>query len=180
MSPLTSPGFWVIAVHRYGWYLKDMKTPLIAQMLRASYLILRLLVTIVTGARVNVRVKMGQRVTIHTTHGLIIANEATVGDGCVLNAGVNIVHAANNRGAGAPIIGDNVYLGVGAKILGGIRIGDHCQIGANAVVMRDVGPERLVLSAPVVELPRPGRKRGTESVGENPSVKQRASAPADP
>jgi serine O-acetyltransferase len=39
---------------------------------------------------------------------------------------------------GVPIIGNNVYIGVGAKILGGIRIGDGAKIGANAVVLCDI------------------------------------------
>lgn len=41
-------------------------------------------------------------------------------------------------GSGAPVIGDNVRIGAGAKVLGGIRIGHHAQIVANAVVLRDV------------------------------------------
>ena len=46
---------------------------------------------------------------------------------------------------GAPTIGDNVYIGAGAKIIGNVQIGDNVRIGANAVVTKDVPPNTLVV-----------------------------------
>jgi serine O-acetyltransferase len=59
---------------------------------------------------------------------------------------------------GFPGIRDNVYIGAGAKIIGGVRVGDNVRIGANCVVVRDVPPNAtVVLSAPRVLTGRGGR-----------------------
>jgi serine O-acetyltransferase len=51
-----------------------------------------------------------------------------------------------------PIIGDNVRVGSGAKLLGPMRIGDGASIGANAVVTRDVPPMTTVVGIPAAEI----------------------------
>jgi len=57
----------------------------------------------------------------------------------------------DSKGFGAPTIGDDVYIGAGARIIGNVRIGNQCRIGANCVVTRDV-PDRatVVLAEPRV------------------------------
>lgn len=73
-------------------------------------------------------------------HGLLIVNpDARIGKNCRIHAGVNIGGSAGFKKEGdtkryAPIIGNNTYIGPGAKIFGSIKIGDDCVIGANAVV----------------------------------------------
>ena len=49
---------------------------------------------------------------------------------------------------GSPHIGNNVYIGAGAKIIGGITVGDNCRIGANAVVYEDMPPNSVAVCAP--------------------------------
>ena len=61
---------------------------------------------------------------------------AKVGANCRLHVGVNIGTSAGQRSA-APVLGDNCYIGPGAKLFGAITIGDGTVIGANAVVNRD-------------------------------------------
>lgn len=70
-------------------------------------------------------------------YGLIIVNEnARIGKYCDIHQGVNIgMQGLSNFDC--PTIGDNVWIGPGAKIFGRIIIGDNCQIGANAVVNKD-------------------------------------------
>jgi serine O-acetyltransferase len=66
-------------------------------------------------------------------YGSIVVNPgARIGKNCRIHVGVNIGSAATNDGV--PIIGNNVYIGPGAKIFGNISIGDNTVIGANAVV----------------------------------------------
>lgn len=73
-------------------------------------------------------------------YGLLIVNEkARIGKNCRIHAGVNIGASAGfkidyNERSYAPIIGDNCYIGPGAKLFGPITIGNNCVIGANAVV----------------------------------------------
>jgi serine O-acetyltransferase len=76
--------------------------------------------------------------------GIVVNRRARVGYNCRIHAGVNI---GEHRGA-CPIIGNDVYLGPGAKIVGGIRIGDAAVVGANAVVVDDVPSGRTVGGVP--------------------------------
>jgi serine O-acetyltransferase len=154
LSPIAMSGFWVIAVHRFGAWSRRVRVPILGPLLRVAYRIAKGFVVIVTGARISTTVEIGQRLNVHTSQGLQIAGGVRIGDDCVVNSGVCIVHAANDRGAGAPTIGNNVYLGVGAKVIGNVKVGNHVQIGANVVVGRDVPDNMLVLSPLPVVLPR--------------------------
>lgn len=84
--------------------------------------------------------------------GTIVINQAAkFGSNVRIQAGVNVgafsrcpQYSLNN---GAPVFGDNIYIGPGAKIFGGITIGDHVAIGANAVVSKDVPAYSTVVGA---------------------------------
>ena len=70
-------------------------------------------------------------------YGTIVVNSAAkVGKNCRLQEGVNI--GATNGSVSAPVIGDNVFIGTGAKIIGDISIADDVAIGANAVVVKSI------------------------------------------
>lgn len=70
-------------------------------------------------------------------YGTIVVNSgARVGANCRLHVGVNIGTSAGATSA-APVLGDNCYIGPGAKLFGAITIGDNTAIGANAVVNHD-------------------------------------------
>jgi serine O-acetyltransferase len=69
-------------------------------------------------------------------YGIIIHSRAVIGEGVVVMQQVTV--GARNIDDQAPVVEDNVFVGAGAKVLGGVRIGRHCTIGANAVVTRDI------------------------------------------
>jgi len=76
-------------------------------------------------------------------YGTIVVNgNAKVGANCRIHIAVNI---GANGGKEAPQLGDNVYIGPGAKIFGDIRIADHVKIGANAVVNKSFDEEGAVI-----------------------------------
>lgn len=81
--------------------------------------------------------------------GTIVVNgKCRIGCNCTINAGVNIGIKAGCPDE-FPIIGDNVYIGPGAKIFGKIVIADGCAIGANAVVCKDIlEPNSVVVGIP--------------------------------
>lgn len=74
-----------------------------------------------------------------------------IGRNCWINQQVVIGHT--NRDGG-PVIGDNVTIHVGAKVLGPIRIGNNVKIGANALVVKDVPDDWVVLGSPGISRPR--------------------------
>lgn len=71
-----------------------------------------------------------------------INGEAKVGKNLRIQEGVNV---GAGRG-GAPTIGDNVFLGSGCKVIGGIKIMNDCAVGANAVVVKDVLEEGITVA----------------------------------
>lgn len=86
-------------------------------------------------------------ITDHGINGIVIAGGAKIGKNVVISHQVTI---GRSRGL-APVVGDNVYIGPGAKIFGGIRIGDNARIGANCVVFQDVPDNAtIVLGKPRV------------------------------
>jgi serine O-acetyltransferase len=87
---------------------------------------------------------------------IVVSDSARVGSFCRLHADVNIGLAAG----AAPRIGDRVYIGPGAKLFGGITIGDDVAIGANAVVNSDVPPNVSVAGVPAKVV----SERGSQSL----------------
>lgn len=84
--------------------------------------------------------KIGGGLVLPHLNGIIIHPTAQIGDNCTIyqqvTIGVNDFDEQIPRKAA--VIGNNCYIGAGAKIIGNIRIGDNVRIGANAVVISDV------------------------------------------
>lgn len=84
----------------------------------------------------------------HGINGIFISGSAVVGKNCVIfqqvTIGSNTLPDSKNNGA--PIIGDNCYIGAGAKIIGNVNIGDNVRIGANCVVFKDVPSNSVVVT----------------------------------
>lgn len=79
----------------------------------------------------------------HGLNGIIVSHNAVIGENCTIFHQVTI---GEGRG-GAPTIGDNVLIGAGAKVIGGIHIGSNVKIGAGCVVMQDVPDNTTVIPA---------------------------------
>jgi serine O-acetyltransferase len=88
----------------------------------------------------------------HGLHGIFISQGAVIGAGCVIFQQVTIGSNTlrDTRRPGAPMLGRNVYIGAGAKIIGGVTVGDGARIGAGCVVAQDIPPGATV----VAERPR--------------------------
>ena len=73
-----------------------------------------------------------------------------IGTNCTIFQQVTIgdVRRCGQEGKPVPVIGNNVEIGAGAKVLGGIRVGDGAKIGANAVVLQDVPPGAIAVGIP--------------------------------
>ena len=76
--------------------------------------------------------------------GVVLHKDAVLGKDCVISPGVVVGGRGGHQRV--PVIGDRVKLWPGAKVLGPIRIGDDCEIGANAVVVGDLAPGSIVVS----------------------------------
>lgn len=67
---------------------------------------------------------------------IVVAKNAVIGENCRIHEGVTI--GATNGSSNAAVIGKNVFIGSGAKIIGAVKIADDVAIGANAVVIKDI------------------------------------------
>ncbi len=77
---------------------------------------------------------------------VVIHKRTVIGKGCMI--GSNVTIGGRSRSADVPILGNDLFIATGAKILGGVTIGDNCVIGANAVVIEDVPANCVVAGIP--------------------------------
>ena len=77
---------------------------------------------------------------------IVVNTHAKVGKNCIIESFVAI--ASNGIDNGAPVIGDNVVIGTGAKVIGNIAIGDNVIIGANSVVNKSFGDNVTIAGVP--------------------------------
>lgn len=82
--------------------------------------------------------KIGEGLWIPHLSGIIISYKAEIGDDCGIYQQVTIGEESINHPGMAPVIGNHVFIGAGAKIIGPITIGNNVMIGANAVVTKNI------------------------------------------
>ena len=142
-------GFWVMVVYRFGRWRYGVRPALLRKFLSLIYHVLYKAVQIVTGIELPCEVPVGRNFVIDHFGGIIISGYAKFGDNCRIRDGV-VVGLRRVEDKYAPIIGNNVDIGSGAKLLGQIRIGDNVLIGANAVVLCDVPDNSIAVGVPAV------------------------------
>jgi serine O-acetyltransferase len=140
-------GFWVMLVYRFGRWRYGIHSVLMRKFLSMIYHVLFKLVQILTGIELPCEVDVGRNFIIDHFGGIIISGHAKFGDNCRIRNGV-VVGLRRINDKRAPIIGNNVDIGAGAKLLGPIRIGDNVLIGANAVVLVDVPDNSIAVGVP--------------------------------
>lgn len=91
---------------------------------------------------------IGRGLYIGHIRNIVVSDHAVIGDNCNLSHGVTIGQANRGPRKGTAVIGRNVYIGPGAKIVGAVRIGDHVAIGANCVVTTDIPDYAVVVRVP--------------------------------
>ena len=140
-------GLWAVAVYRFGREVRKATIPLIAQVLKIIAFFLFKMVEISTGISVPASARIGKGFYVGHFGGIILHSNVEMGENCSIGSGVVIGTRGNGR-TGTPVIGDNVYIGVGAKLLGPIKIGNNAKIGANAVVLEDVPAGATAIGVP--------------------------------
>lgn len=137
---------WAVIIFRFGrWVTYDFHVPIITQVLKVVYFFLRKMSEILLGVGIWPESEIGPGLVVHYG-GVYI--KARMGRNCFISQQVIIGHIGGGKGGGVPILGDNVYVGAGAKILGEITIGSNSRIGANAVVIKDVPDNSVAVGIP--------------------------------
>lgn len=111
----------------------------------------------VTGVEIHPGAVIGRRFFIDHGMGVVIGETAEIGDDVTLYHGVTLGGVSLEKGKRHPTLGDRVVVGAGAKILGAITIGRCSRIGANAVVVKPVPPNAVVIGVPGQVVRRSGK-----------------------
>jgi serine O-acetyltransferase len=144
ITPFLEFGTLAVVVHRFGRWAYSFKIPVLRQLLIGIYLVVNTICLAITGIHVQRESDIGPGLVIHNCMGIFILAKR-IGHSCTVNQGVSI---ASVRGAGWPTIGNNVYLGAGCKVMGGVTVGDNVVVSANSLVVSDVPSNCTVMGVP--------------------------------
>ena len=115
---------------------------------RISARVLSQLARFFTGVEIHPGARIGRRFFIDHGMGVVIGETAEIGDDVTIYHGVTLGGTTLNRGKRHPTLGDRVTVGAGAKILGNISIGADSKVGANAVAIRSVPENSIIVGFP--------------------------------
>ena len=107
---------------------------------------------ILTGIEIHPGARIGGGFFIDHGMGVVIGETSEVGDDVTLYQGVTLGGTSLDPGKRHPTLGNMVIVGAGAKVLGPITLGDGVRVGSNAVVVRDVAPNNVVVGIPAKPL----------------------------
>jgi len=138
---LTYAGFHALAAYRVAHHLHAAGIPFLPRLISQ-------VARILTGVEIHPAAKIGRGFFIDHGMGVVIGETAEIGNDVTLFQGVTLGGTGKERGKRHPTLGNHVVVGAGAKILGGIRIGDNVKIGANSVVLKSVPANSTVIGVP--------------------------------
>lgn len=144
--------FWALVVYRFGKWTTTIKFPPLRWFMSKIYGFFRLMSEIVTNITIDPKMTIGEGFhLIHAEGPISIHPDVVIGKRCGIMHNVTI---GTNMGSGVPQIGDDVFIGVGACVLGNIKIGNRVRISANSLVISDVPDDSIVIGVPAKVLPR--------------------------
>lgn len=114
----------------------------------------------ITGVEIHPGAVLGRRFFIDHGMGVVIGETTEVGDDVLLFHGSTLGGRSMSKGKRHPTVGDRVVIGAGAKVLGPVILGADAQVGANAVVVKDVPSGSVVVGVPGKNRPRPAAVTG--------------------
>ena len=99
---------------------------------------------------ISYRTKIGKGLYLGHPYGITINPEATIGENCNIHKGVTIGQENRGKREGAPQIGNYVWIGINAVVVGNVSIGDDVLIAPNSYVNCDVPDHSVVIGNPCV------------------------------
>lgn len=137
---------WPVISYRYSRWAMRTRIPVIGQLLRISGLFFRKFTELFTSVHIDAGADIGPGFVIHSVYAINLG-KTKIGENFTIATGCLISHAC--RG-----IGDNVYFGPGAKLVGDAKIGSNVVIAANSLVLTDVKSNMMVMGVPArIKLP---------------------------
>jgi len=139
----TYPGVHALWIYRLAHHLWNLGGPA-----KLPARVISQVARMLTGVEIHPGAVIGRRFFIDHGMGVVIGETAEVGDDVLMFHTSTLGGRSMSKGKRHPTVGDRVMIGAGAKILGPITVGDDAQVGANAVVVRDVPAASVVVGVP--------------------------------
>jgi len=141
-----------IICYRFSHWVLTFRVPILRQLFLIVSIIFQRLVQMFVGVFISPDAEIGPGLLIHTPFGIVVG-PTKIGANCTIQSGVVITAATKS-------IGDNVYFGPGAKVIGDAKIGNNVVIVANSVILIDVADNTTVMGVPArIKLPGGRPKR---------------------
>lgn len=138
---LAYPGFHARQFHRLAHTLYRRRVPLLPRLVSHFN-------RFVTGIEIHPGAKIGEGFFIDHGMGVVIGETSEIGSNVALYQGVTLGGISQQRAKRHPTLGNNVVVGVGAKLIGNITIGDNTKVGAGSVVVTSVPANATVVGVP--------------------------------
>lgn len=140
-------GFLATCVYRYGRWTRTIGPRWLRLPFKVAYVLLKVPTELLFGIDISLNADIGPGLYIGHYGGIFL--HCNAGRGLSVGQGVTIGYKGAGKSDRWPELGNNIYVGAGAKLIGNIRIGDGAIIGANTVVTKDVPPRTRVVGAAV-------------------------------
>ena len=146
-SLLFENGYQAVVLYRLASWFKRHRVPVLGPLVARLSLFL-------TGVDVSPTAEIGPGLMISHGIGIVVGYRVRIGEGATLLHQVTLGAATTRQRAAMPVLGDGIYVGAGAKLIGEIEVGDGCFIGADVLLTESVPPGTKVTA--VKELRREG------------------------
>ena len=148
MKIILTQGIWATIIYRSGSWCHKNRSKVWPRILLPFLTIFKKMVEIMTGIDIPFTAIIGKGLYIGHFGCIILSPNTVMGEFCNISHENTIGQAGRNGVQSTPVIGNRVYIAPGAKLFGGIKIGDHVAIGSNAVVTKDLPENAVAVGVP--------------------------------
>ena len=135
-TPWREQSLWALWVYRFGRRVDARPAGLLRRLLGLAYKMLHTVVETLTGITIPKETVIGPGLQIWHFGNVVVHPHTVIGANCTLRQGITF--GERYIDGPCPVLEDDVELGSHAHVLGGVRLGRGCRIGAMAVVLCDV------------------------------------------
>jgi serine O-acetyltransferase len=144
---LRKEAIWCIGCYRFEQYLQQEAAFLVRVLLYVPFGVIDSIVEVLHGVHIHPKADIGPGLFINHVGGIWINPKAKIGANCNLNHNVTIGSAGGEK-KGVPSLGDRVWVGPNATIVGAIKVGSNVAVSANSLVVSDVPDNAIVIGVP--------------------------------
>ncbi len=138
--------------YRFGRYVWTLPKPF-EKLGGKIYGLNMLLIEVTTGITLPREATIGKNFHLVHSGNIKVHPRSVIGDNCGLMHHVTLGQSSCRKGdQGYPKLGDNVFIGAGAKVLGGVKVGSGSQVAAHSLVVTDITPNSIVMGVPAIPM----------------------------